>query len=360
MTPKAVVWKLEPHTKGKHEVLREYLKAWFAILGLTQGRILFIDGFAGPGEYADGEEGSPLIALKVLVEHRATLKAEVRFLFIEKDPKRAAHLEKLIEERYPSLPPKCSVDVLCSAFDETIMGVLDKLDAKGKFLAPAFVMADPFGVSGTPMSVLRRLLQGKKAELYVSFMYEAINRFKATPEFEKPLDGLFGTDAWRKGLSLKGDAKKDFFYGLYEKQLRDAGADHVIRFDLFEGNRLVYAIFFATHHWRGADRMKSAIWQVAPFGDFAFHGTRSTQLTLGHGKTDYTSLRAALQSEFRGKGWVTIEQVTRFVGSDKTDFHTSGLKTKVLKPMETDGLIEGHPKRKRARTYPEKSKLRFI
>jgi three-Cys-motif partner protein len=63
--PKDIVWPLEPHTKGKHEVLRHYLEAWFPILGFTQGRIVFIDGFAGPGEYAGGEKGSPLIALDV-------------------------------------------------------------------------------------------------------------------------------------------------------------------------------------------------------------------------------------------------------------------------------------------------------
>jgi hypothetical protein len=33
------------------------------------GRILFVDGFAGPGRYLDGEDGSPLIALKTLLDH---------------------------------------------------------------------------------------------------------------------------------------------------------------------------------------------------------------------------------------------------------------------------------------------------
>jgi hypothetical protein len=33
------------------------------------GRIIFLDGFAGPGRYAGGEEGSPLIALRALFLH---------------------------------------------------------------------------------------------------------------------------------------------------------------------------------------------------------------------------------------------------------------------------------------------------
>jgi three-Cys-motif partner protein len=51
--------QLEPHTRAKHEILKRYLQAWMVIL--SQGRfpeILYIDGFAGPGQYEGGEAGS--------------------------------------------------------------------------------------------------------------------------------------------------------------------------------------------------------------------------------------------------------------------------------------------------------------
>jgi hypothetical protein len=270
-------------------------------------------------------------------------------------------LKALIDELRPSLPKSCAVDVLTGAFDETMTSVLDVLDAQGKKLAPAFVMVDPFGVSDTPMAVIERILRGGKTEVYVSFMYRDINRFKATKEFVKPLTDLFGTDEWRKGIDLEGEAKKDFFYGLYASQLRNAGANHVLHFDLYEGNQLVYAIFFATRHWLGADRMKEAIWKVAPFGGFAFRGTRSKQLPLGLESVDFAPLRKALQDRFRGKGFVTIERVAEFVGSDQTDFYTRQLKTPVLVPMETEKLIDVDPgTRKKRRTYPDGTKIRFL
>lgn len=360
MTSPKVVWPLEPHTKGKHEVLGHYLKAWFPILGFTSDRILFIDGFAGPGEYETGEKGSPLIALDVFRQHRARFEAAVQFVFIEEDPERAAHLETLLDTAKPTLPPRCQAQVIRGAFDATVSGVLDLLDAQRRILAPAFVMVDPFGVSGTPMEVLQRILRNPKAELYVSFMYEAINRFKTTPEFEKHLDALFGAPDWRKGLDKTGREKKDFFYGLYESQLRKAGAKHVLHFDLYEGKRLVYAVFFATQHWLGSDRMKQAIWKVTP-GDFEFHGTRSTQLTLGLDTIDYRPLQTALQARFRGKGWIAIEGVQEFVGSDQTDFHTGQLKAHALVPMEDQGLLEvDATTRKRKHKYPDGTKLRFL
>ncbi len=91
----STLWPLEPHTLGKHLVLRGYLNAWLPIMSRWNGRILFIDGFAGPGEYVGGEEGSPLIAMRAFDEHIAKSRmaaSEIRFSFIEKDVKRAAHL----------------------------------------------------------------------------------------------------------------------------------------------------------------------------------------------------------------------------------------------------------------------------
>lgn len=68
-------WDIEPHTEAKHEILRYYLGAWFPILGRRQHRLLYVDGFAGPGEYKGGKDGSPIIALKVVQDH--LLKAKL-------------------------------------------------------------------------------------------------------------------------------------------------------------------------------------------------------------------------------------------------------------------------------------------
>jgi three-Cys-motif partner protein len=354
---------MDPHTRGKHLVLKGYLDAWFPILGSWTGRILFIDGFAGPGEYTGGEPGSPIIALNALREHRARdlVKAEVIFFFVEKDSARARHLEELVGRLKPALPRKCVVEVQCGSFDTAMTEVLDAVDAQKAKLAPAFLMVDPFGVSGTPMAVLQRFLGNPRSEVYVSFMYEALNRFKDTPEFARHLDALFGTPDWREGIGIDdGGDRKDFYYGLYERQLRAAGAEQVVRFELYEGNRLVYAILFATRSTKGADRMKEAIWKVAPFGDFVFRGTRSPQLGLELAAPDFGPLREALLAEYMGRGWIDIRDIEEFIASDRTDYYTSQLRKGALVPLEQAGQLEvDEDTRRRARTYPAGTKLRF-
>ena len=73
------VWALDEQTEGKHLLLRAYLDGWFAILGSFSGRLLFVDGFAGPGEYADGEMGSPLVAIESVRQHKNQGRLRERF-----------------------------------------------------------------------------------------------------------------------------------------------------------------------------------------------------------------------------------------------------------------------------------------
>jgi len=94
--PKDTLWPIAPHTTAKHQILRKYLDAWLPILGTYNDRVVYIDGFAVPGEYAGGEPGSPIIALEAARTHQAKLAPEFVFLFIEKEPDRVAHLNSRI------------------------------------------------------------------------------------------------------------------------------------------------------------------------------------------------------------------------------------------------------------------------
>lgn len=57
------MWSYPPHTKAKHDLLAAYLGGWYPILSKWNGRLLFLDGFAGRGRYTDGSEGSPLASV---------------------------------------------------------------------------------------------------------------------------------------------------------------------------------------------------------------------------------------------------------------------------------------------------------
>lgn len=354
---KEILWDLEDHSFGKHLVLKKYINAWFPILSKYNGRLLFIDGFAGPGEYKNGHVGSPVIALDAALHHRhaGVREQEIVFFFIENDSKRLNHLKDLIASRYPNLPSNFKVHFANSEFDEAMTDLLDVIAEQNKRLAPCFAMIDPFGVSDTPMSIVHRILENRQAEIYVSVMYEHINRFLSSKEFEPHLNTLFGDNRWSEAKKIENrDERKEFLYRLYKSQLKASKANNAIHFELFRGNRHVYSIFFATQSWLGTDKMKNAIWNIAPSGDFVFRGMAQDELDLA--SPNFDPLIDIIVSEFQNI-WVTPEQIAKFVGSDRTNYHSSQFKKNALRVLEDKGQITVHPadihRRKRKFTYPK-------
>lgn len=333
------LWRHKEPTEGKHLLLRSYLDGWFPILGSFNGRLLFVDGFAGPGEYDDGEPGSPLVALECVRRHKQDARlrgVEVLFLFIEGRKGRADHLETVLARQEPV--PGTDVTVVHGEFDENMTGLLDQLDRQQRVLAPAFVMVDPFGVKGSRMALIERILANPRSECLISFMYEPIRRFHRTKEYKKHLNELFGTKKWKKCFKIKNEPeRKRFLHDLFTRQLKKHGAKYVVTFELYKGARHIYTLYFTTSSLKGCDLMKSCIWKLDPGGSFSFRAHALQFFTLFGADTD--QLARQLRDEF-GNQWAPIEQIEQFVMSDATPFHSGQLRRDTLQRLEREGKID--------------------
>lgn len=354
MAPRGTTWSRKPHTEGKHLVMKYYLDRWLPIVGRHSSRILIVDGFAGPGRYAHGEEGSPVIAMRSLVEHPAPIRSEVVFIFVEKDKKRYKCLKNIVAKWRPKLPERASAYVFKDNFNAFLSDQLDSLRVSRETLAPAFIMSDPFGIKGLGMPMIQRIFKNPMCEVFSTFMWHSIQRFVKTEEFKASLTNLFGTDAWQKCLDLQGREQMTFLFDLYGRCLKQAGAKHVVKFDLDS----VYSIFFATRHPQGCNKMKEAIWKVIPDGSYRFLGGQGEQLLLDDlMKPDLSVLSAALVKEFGDIDWVSIEDIENYVSTDRTYFHRGQLR-EALRNMESEGGLEVS-NRKRRNTYPPGCRIRF-
>jgi len=110
--PMETVWPIEGHTKAKHRILRGYLDAWLPIMSQHNGRLVYVDGFAGPGIYAGGEPGSPIIALKAFLEHkyRERIASELVYVFIEENKERVESLREEVR-KLGELPPNVKIEI---------------------------------------------------------------------------------------------------------------------------------------------------------------------------------------------------------------------------------------------------------
>ena len=368
MAVKQTIWPIEPHTQAKHAILDCYLKAWLPIMSSVSGRIVYIDGFAGPGKYLDESgqptiDGSPLIALNAAIRHKLPLRSEIIFLFIEAKLDRCNYLKSLLSEI--TLPHNMKYEVICSKFDETLISILNDLDEKNRQLAPTFAFIDPFGYSDTPFSVVKRIMSNPMCEILINFNYRDVNRFLGDATKARHFDSLFGTDEWRKiAISQDPGERKLKTQQLYQKQLeKEANIRYVRFFEMINKlNQTEYFLFFGTNSIKGLKEMKRAMWKVDPRGRYRFSDrTDPRQKVLFEPEPDYNLLKKLIIEKFRGKT-VSVEQIEQFVLVE-TPFRETHFKTRILKPMEETEppeieVIENN--RRRKGTYPQGTIIKFL
>ncbi len=290
MTTDEVVWVIEPHTEAKHKILKYYLGAWFPILAATQNRLLYVDGFAGPGEYRkeDGSlvDGSPIIALKVVREHvlaKSLQRPEKNlvFLFIEKHGDRYRNLSRKCNEN--QWPSNFDIRLRNARFADVFDEILAHIEQQDKILAPSFVFIDPFGPTGFPMSLVKRLAKQPRSEVLVTFNSQALNRwYLSDPTKHEDIDDTYGSDIWRPAISMAEPAQRErYLIEEYQKVLEGTGWKGRSFRMVNKHNQTQYYLFFATTHWEGMLAMKQAMWSVSSTGSFIYSDfTNQQQLLL--------------------------------------------------------------------------------
>ena len=329
------------------------------------GRIIYLDGFAGPGIYSGGEDGSPVIALETAVNHflaQKLTKTEILFFFIEQDKARAQKLKDVLAKRFPKLPPNIKYIVEGAEFAPTFKQTLDTLDQQGGKLAPTFAFIDPFGFSGMPMELIARLLNCKKCEVLITFMASFVRRFNDDAR-ENALNELYATEEWKKLREIVDpDERLKLVVKLYESQLiKLGGADYVKSFGMIgPGNQIIYYLVFATKHLKGLEVMKDAMWSVDPTGSYKFSDvTGFNQSLLMDFQSEPLWVEGAAKlvyNKFKGKT-VNERIIRRFVVAE-TQYRYRKTILQSLEKSDPPLITEVFP-RQRVFTHPDGCSITF-
>jgi len=365
-----VLWNLEAHTAAKHRVLRSYLDGWIPVMAQQTlrvatpeaPRLLLVDGFAGPGRYATGQPGSPLIMLEALIEHTAFERlAGVKFMlmFIEHDGRRVAHLESEIAALDP-LPGNVAVSIRNGEFETTFGTVLDDVTDRGKQLVPTFAFIDPFGYSTSPMSLSGRLLDFPRCEVLSFLPLSFVHRFVGRDGQENAMNSLFGCEDWKAAVNLKGAERTAYLLELFEAQLgKNAGVQHVRSFQLQTQDGEDYRLVFGLGHRKGLEIAKDAMWKVDPVGGTSYKATTESGqeiLFCPEATVSTAPLLEELRQKFASE-WFTIEQAEDCALLD-TPFRKGQLRRRTLRPAEKAGVLE--VQRPGGGTAYTGAKLRFV
>jgi three-Cys-motif partner protein len=360
--PRDTIWPIEPHTIAKHQILRKYLDAWFPILATSNNKMMYIDGFSGPGRYTGSEPGSPIIALESARTHRANLTGHLLFLFVEERTDRADYLDNEISKL--DLPSHFEVKVERGTFANKVGSALDTSERDGGQHIPTFALIDPFGFSGIPYSLIKRLLSRDNSEVLITFMVDAINRWLKHPDenIRAHITDTFGTDeaiAIAQGTANRAEALKN----LYHRQLNKA-AKFVRYFELGDRDgRVVYYLFFASNNALGHLKMKEAMWKVDPLGDFTFSDSTNPDQHILFSSPSTAPLASDLTSKFLGTGQILIQRIESYV-QDQTAYLRKHMR-EALKQLESAGRLQvadtkANCKKRRAGTYPNDAIVLFV
>ncbi|MGV9141466.1 MAG: three-Cys-motif partner protein TcmP [Promethearchaeota archaeon] len=356
MSTKNTVWDLQPITEAKHEILKRYLDAWFPIISSIRRGMNYIDGFAGPGIYSKGEEGSPLIAMRTVLEHKLysqLVKTPIRFHFIEKRKDRAEVLKSVLEERFSETHKNIEWEVYHSGFAQIMEEILSGLEERCKLLAPSFIFIDPFGFKGFPMVIIKRILDYKRCEVLVTFMEGFMKRF---PDYnKKTLNDLFWTDEWQNYLE-KGEKP---LVNLYESQLlKHTQANYVRSFEMRKFGRTWYYLVFATRHLKGLEVMKKAMWKADPRGEYTFGDVKKGQTFLFQ-EGWHAKAADLIYENFAGKT-VPKEDVWEFVIRDTPYlFRIKGVLDKLEKEGKIIKVERKDNKQRRKGSFPDGCTIYF-
>ena len=360
--PLSTIWNLDPHTARKHELLRRYFEAWLPIMARWNGRVVYIDGFAGPGRYSMGEDGSPVVVLKAARDHTYPMKSELVCIFVEDDIDRCRHLKGILDELSPTLPSRIKWSVVHGKFDEHLTKTFKIIDTQKEDVAPTLVFIDPFGFSHTPFKTISNILKNSRCEVLVNFMYEEVNRFLSVEKHSDDYDQLFGTTEWRTVINLSGAGqRRKAIHDIYLKQLKTS-AQYVHSFEMLnQGNSTDYFLFFATNSLKGLEKMKEAMWKVDDTGSFQFsdHDDARGLMSLFSAHPNLAPLREVISKTFKGQQ-ISIENLRDWLISE-TEFLPKHLKGPVLAPMEEAGevtVVNASAKRRRG-TFSDGTILKF-
>ena len=354
-------WPLEPHTKAKHAILSEYLKAWFPILGRYNGKVVYIDGFAGPGSYASGEPGSPLVALSIAKD--AHLPGKILFLFIEEDTKRFKNLKDEITN--VPWPETFDISTEVGSFANNLSEILSHLKENNLRPAPIFAFIDPFGFKDVPFDLIQELLTYEKCEVFINFMVDSVNRWIEHPkeEIRSHIRTLLGNDKLNSVLNAEDRIKA--LRDLYEEQLKTA-AKFVLSFEMRnKKDRTQYYLFFASNHRMGHVKMKESMWKIDEKGDFSFSAATYKDQSLFKDfdlNEKIRSLQSDIFEHFKGQSNVSCSSILNYV-EDKTMFIEKHMK-EALRSGEEEAKItvsetKSDGKRRRRGTFPSDVLINF-
>ncbi len=341
---------IKDHSEIKLRILGKFLTPWSAKLGYLatkgNGIVWYVDGFAGPGTYKDGDKGSPVLGLRrakhVQIEGR---NYQLACFFIEKDQDNWRSLVH-VAELYRSDGLKVSIK------QGDFSNFIADIDESTKD-SPVMLFEDPFGISPLKYDVFKPFLQRQSPlDLILTFHHRAVHRlFKDRPEL---VTEAIGTDSWREEWNKLTDTRlrTEHVLKVFGENLKNDGGfldvfDYPIRSSQNAAPK--YYLIFASRHYDAFELWNDELVQeetnlsVKEYSSFA---QQSSFLPRLDQETTAVSLIEEIIRFVEQKMKTTRKEIIEhFVLSRRWQYHTKDIR-KAVKGLIESGRLNRDTKAK--------------
>ncbi len=267
-------------SKTKDELFGCYFKPYFSKIIHAKYPIVYVDCFAGKGKFDDGEDGSPLIALKIIdeaLESANIMPGLISTYFID------INYASDLASNLPTSTSKRAIHIIDGAFEDEIDKILSKVHK-----ANVFLYIDPYGIKALDVPKLRTILRAFNLagiEILINFnsfgfyrqacnvlrvkIDKSINDYseflveydESLVDSEEEMNRIFGSSSWKDivykckrkeitAFEAEIELSNEFCKNL---QVGHSGFKYVLNMPLRKGDEVnpKYRMIHATNHADG-------------------------------------------------------------------------------------------------------------
>lgn len=293
----------------KTELVSKYFWAWAKVMirGLKKpnGRIGYVDLFAGPGRYRDGSKSTPVRILESAIRNPEIGRVLVA-RFNDKDGDNSEKLRSEIEsldgiDRLPVRPIVTNRQV-----DDELAKDLTEY---GRI--PSLFFLDPWGYKGLSLNLVKSAIIAWGCDCIFFFNYNRINAALSNPVMRRNMDAFFGTD---RAVKLRDDLlekkspneRERIIISNLKEALAEMGGKYSQEyFFKANGKRTSHFIVFVSKHPLGLKIMKDIMAGessevVDGVANFGHEGTKIIQPSLFL-FSEIDELKGELVKKFAGR-----------------------------------------------------------
>ena len=334
----------------KSRIVEKYFWAWAKVITnwtrRQDGKIRYIDLFAGPGRYQDGSKSTPILVLERAIEE-ADIRNRLVSVFNDLNQDHTESLQNAIH----SIPDIGSLRhepvVINEEVGEKIVEILEQMNT-----IPTLFFVDPWGYKGLSLRLINSFLESWGCDCIFFFNYNRINMGINNQAVKEHMDALFGEERaneLRNQLAAMNPHERELtIVEAISQALKEEGGKYVLPFcfKTQSGSRSSHHLIFVSKHIRGYQIMKeimagesSTAAQGVPSFEYNPAATLEQPLLFELSRP-LDDLADMLLMDFAGRR-ITMKQIYEQHNIGKP-YIPSNYK-KILAKLEAEGKIQATP-----------------